>query len=448
MLLANRIMMPGLRLICLLFFSLPIFCFSQENSPYSRYGIGNLSTPGNIFNRGMGGISAGFADPVTINNLNPASYGNIIYTTLDVGVEYAGRVVKSKDPLGTFKSNNGIISYLQVAFPLLSGNKKAQANNNGWGLAFGLRPISKINYKINAFTRNTIDSVATLYEGNGGVNEAFVGMGLKLKNFSFGVNTGYLFGSKDYNSKVLFYDSVYYYNANYDNQTRFGGVFLNTGIQYTIELNKDEKEKRGLLRIGAYGRLAKDYSANKDYSVETFNYNGNTGAVDKIDSVYEVLDQKGTVHLPATFGAGFTLNKEHVILGADFETTNWNTYRFFGEADQLKNSWTGRFGIQLYPNPEGSGKYFNNVRYRAGVSFGTDYISPGVDLPLYTITVGGTFPLKVRHSFYDYQYSFLNLSLEYGKRGNNSINIQENTFKVGVGFTLSDRNWFQRRKFN
>ena len=39
------------------------FCttaIAQENSPYSRYGLGDVSPSQNINNRGMGGISAGF----------------------------------------------------------------------------------------------------------------------------------------------------------------------------------------------------------------------------------------------------------------------------------------------------------------------------------------------------------------------------------------------------
>ncbi len=440
--LANKMMIPKYKLTCLLVALLPLFCLAQENSPYSRYGVGNLVPTGNILNRGMGGISAGFTDPVTINNINPASYSNIIYTTLDVGVEYDGRILKSQNPLGSFKSNNGIISYIQVAFPLLSDNKKALKNKTSWGFAFGLKPMSKINYKINALTRTSIDSIASIYEGSGGVNEAFIGTGLRIKNFSIGFNTGYLFGEKDYDTKLIFIDSVTYYKADYDTKTRFGGLFLNAGLQYGFKI------KGGILRFGGYGSLQKEYNATKDYKVQTFEYNATTGSADKIDSVYESIGQKGKVKLPSTIGGGFTIEKEHLLLGADYETTNWDNYSFFGQKDFVKNSWLSKLGIQYFPAPNGSPKYFNNVRYRAGFSFGKDYIAADNNLPVYTVSVGGTFPLKLRHNFYDYQYSFMNISLEYGNRGNNSNNIKENTFKVGVGFSLSDRNWFVRRKFN
>jgi hypothetical protein len=439
--LVKLIMIPKYKLTCLLLAALPLFCLAQENSPYSRYGIGNILPSGNIQNRAMGGISAGYTDAGTINTVNPATYGNLILTTLDVGVEYDGRVIKSQNPVGTFKSNNGVISYLQVGFPLLYGNKKAIKNQTAWALTFGLKPISRINYKIGGNSATSQDSTSTVFEGSGGVNEAFIGTAFRIKNFSIGVNSGYLFGSKDYTTTRAIYNdsSDYFYTANYATQTRFGGVFLNAGVQYAFKI------KKGILRLGAYTNLQQQYNATKDDTRQTVSYDAD-GNITKIDSVFENAGQKGKVQLPSTFGAGFTIEKEHVLLGADFETTNWETYRFFGQKDPLQNSWLGKFGIQYFPSPNGSPKYFNNVRYRAGVSFGNDYIAVDNKLPVYTISVGGTFPLKLRHSFYDNQYSFLNLSFEYGNRGNNSNTIKENTFKVGVGFSLSDV-WFRRQKY-
>jgi 1,4-dihydroxy-2-naphthoate octaprenyltransferase len=39
------------------------FLYAQENSPYSRYGLGDISPSTNIVNRGMGSLSAAYADP-------------------------------------------------------------------------------------------------------------------------------------------------------------------------------------------------------------------------------------------------------------------------------------------------------------------------------------------------------------------------------------------------
>ena len=232
----------------------------------------------------------------------------------------------------------------------------------------------------------------------------------------------------------------YFYSANYQTKTRFGGIFLNAGIQYAIKI------KGGFIRLGAYGNMQQQYNATKDEVRETFSYNASSGNPDKIDSIFENSGQKGKVQLPSTIGAGFTVNKEHLLFGADFETTNWESYRFFGQKDLVKNSWLGKVGIQYFPSPNGSSKYFNNVRYRAGASFGSDYIAINNKLPVYTITIGGTFPLKTKRNFYDNQYSFMNVGLEYGNRGNNSNTIKENIFRVSLGFSLGDV-WFRRQKY-
>jgi hypothetical protein len=437
---ANTTMISKIKITCFILAALPLFCFAQENSPYSRYGVGNLLSPANIANRAMGGISAGYMDPTSVNSVNPATYSGLIYSTLDIGLEYDGRQLKSKNPEGNYKSNNGIISYMQFGFPLLMENKKAQKNKVSWGLAFGLKPITKINYKIENNMR-TVDSMTTVYEGSGGINEAFIGTGLRIKNFSFGINTGYLFGEKNYDTRLSFNnDSVNFYKAHYKSQTRFGGIFLDAGVQYLAKL------KKGSLRFGAYGTLQKEYKGLKDDLHETFNSNVQTGDLQSIDTVQFKEGQKGNVQLPATFGAGFTYANDHLLFGADYETTQWDKYRFFGQKDFVKNSWIAKVGLQYLPASPGATGYFNYVKYRAGFSIGEDYIAVDQSLPVYTVSVGGSFPLKLKHSFYDHQYSIMNFTFEYGNRGNDKNNITESLYKVSLGFSLSDI-WFHRQKY-
>ncbi len=439
-----NIMMISKRKLCgLVLFALPLISFSQENSPYSRYGIGNLVPTGNILNRGMGGISAAFADPATVNFINPASYSRLIYTTFDVVAEVDSRTLKSLDPVGKFTANNAIISYIQIGIPLLNGNKKALRKNISWGMNFGLRPISKINYKISKFGFvSNIDSLLSVYEGSGGVNEAFAGTGIKIKDFSFGINIGYLFGNKDYSTRLVFInDTVQYARSNSATKTNFGGLSLNGGIQYATKI------KGGIFRAGAYGNLQQKYNATQDVLRETFSFNANSGDAEKLDSVYEINDQKGKIELPASFGIGFTVEKAHWLLGADFELTNWDNYRFYGQKDLVKSNWMAKAGVQYLPATTGSVKYWNFVRYRAGFFFGPDYITADNNLPQYGISVGAGFPLKLKRSFYETQYSVMNMGIEYGSRGNKNNNVRENILRISVGFALSDI-WFRRYKYD
>lgn len=441
--LANIMMIPKRKLLSLVLFALPLFSLSQENSPYSRYGVGNIMPKGNILNRGMGGISAAYTEPATINSVNPASYSSLIYTTLDIAAEVDSRSMRSLDPAGKFTSNNALFSYVQIGIPLLNGNKKAMKKDIAWGINFGLRPVSKIDYNIIRNSRvANIDSVATLYEGSGGVSEAFAGTGIRIKDFSFGINAGYLFGSKDYGTRVTFVnDTVRYYSSNSATKTNFGGLFFNAGIQYTAKI------KNGSLRLGAYGNFQKSYKATQDVTRETFSYNTITGNPDKLDSVYEKSNLKGVIVLPATYGIGFNIEKTHWLIGADFEMTNWNNYSFYGQKDLIKNNWIAKAGFQYLPATTESKKYWNFVKYRAGFFFGPDYINVDQNLPQYGVSVGAGFPLKLKRAFYETQYSIMNVSLEYASRGNKNNNIRENILRVGVGFSLSDI-WFRRYKYD
>src|SRR5690349_4070091 len=91
-----------------LFVLLPLLSFSfvnaQDNSPYSRYGLGNLFPRMNVINRGMGGISAAYSDVLSVNYNNPASYANFqvnveprsnevasARVVLDAGINFSSR---------------------------------------------------------------------------------------------------------------------------------------------------------------------------------------------------------------------------------------------------------------------------------------------------------------------------------------------------------------------
>src|SRR5213593_4605039 len=85
--------------------------FSQDNSPYSRFGIGDLVPNTSITSRGMGGISAGYNDLFSINFNNPASYNNFQAdaqknskkladgrTVFDVGMNFETRKLQQSNP--------------------------------------------------------------------------------------------------------------------------------------------------------------------------------------------------------------------------------------------------------------------------------------------------------------------------------------------------------------
>ena len=448
----------GFKRIFGLVLSVLIYSFSsaQENSPYSRYGVGDLIPNQNVSTRGMGGISAGYADFQSINFVNPAALGYISNTILDLGGEVDIRTLKSTISTEKYKATNTLISYLQLGFPLLSRKlKKSDAEKNVfWGLSFGLRPLSRISYKIEKNERLQLpplsDSLNTLYEGSGGINQFNIGTGLRVKNFSIGINTGYSFGNKDYSTKLSFInDSVIYYKSNTEAKTRFSGFFLNVGMHYAFVFNKSQPGQR-TLNIGVYGNLQQNLKASRNNLDETFSYDGNGGIV-AIDTVQYKNDESGRIKIPATYGAGFTYSTKNWLLGLDFETASWSNYRYYGQSDNVQNNWTVRVGAQYYPAKEktAASKYWSFVKYRAGFYFGPDYIKLNSTRNNYAATVGATFPLTSQQTLLRYgEYVLLNTAFEIGARGNKqSTSVRETITRINIGISMNAR-WFQKRKYD
>ena len=423
---------------------------AQENSPYSRYGIGDLTPNHNIFTRGMAGISAAVIDYQSINFTNPASLATINKTIFDVAVDVNTRTLKSTVPAKKFSSVNTYISYLQIGFPLTTA--KMRKKDMLWGMSFGLRPVSKINYKIESNERLTgIDSLKTLYEGTGGVTQAYIGTALKIKNFSIGFNAGYMFGSKNYSRiRTFINDTTSYYMSRSSNNTSFGGLFVSGGLQYDIVLEKDYMGRLiRNLRVGLYGNIQKNLNASSDNVRETIFYDA-TGNIARIDSVYDQKDVKGSITFPAIVGFGFSYQNTNWMYGADIEYGNWGGYRYYGQADQVQNNWLIRAGAQYIPVKENAAtvKYFNYVKYRAGLYYGTDYINVNSSRPQYGFTLGTGMPLSsLKRISYTNEYVVLNTALEIANRGNKQTNLRENIVRFSIGVSMS-ASWFQKPKYH
>ena len=443
---------------------------AQDNSPYSRYGLGDHHSNSNIFSRGMAGLAAAYSDPKsdllnsppfskpTINFTNPASYSRFYAVKepnsnrlqfgrmiLDVGVNFTSRTLHEANNPQSFDASNAYFSYLQLGIPV----------RKNLGLVFGLRPLSNISYKIYRNERLPVDSVQTQFIGDGGSYLFNTGAGFAFGNFSVGLNAGYLFGKKDYSTRRTFInDSVAYRASNHQTKTNFGGIFFNAGTQYRINLSKDGMK---YLQLGAFGNMRHGISTRSDIVRETFDIDQNDNSQIRIDSVSEQLEVKGKLTYPSGVGAGFIVEKlpssekQGWLFGVDYIVNNWDDYRLNGQADQVRSNWELKIGGQLRPKLPLQRSYRRLLAYRAGVFFGDDYIYlNNQKLSTWGISAGITLPianLKDPAASYRSQFSVVNISAEYIKRGSSSNPINENQFRLSVGFTLTDR-WFNKRKYD
>lgn len=422
-------------LFCLLISAQYNLVSAQENSPYSRYGLGDLIPGQNIVNRAAGGTSVAYYDPVTVNFANPASYARLKYTTFDVGLDYTGRNLKTTSPVRTYNSGYLIPSYIQVGFPL--------AKKHNWGMNIGIRPVSRISYQLQQNTRLPgIDSIQTKYRGDGGMYQTYIGTGFGSKHFTVGINAGYAFGNKNYvTERMMLNDTVYYEKGKWSDSTHFGGLFLQTGVQYSTHLRKDI-----LLKLGASAQFKNSLSATRTISRETFEYSSTSGETPK-DSVYFSPKDNGKIITPSSYGFGFSLEKELTwSISAEYNITNWKEYRYFGQGDEVKNTWLFRVGAGVIPNYK-SNKYWGQVQYRAGFYIGPDYVTINKNLPMYAFTFGASLPVrKYGYSLYSGQYTTINTSFEIGARGNKNNSLRESFYRISIGLSLSDI-WFIKRTY-
>lgn len=425
---------------------------AQDNNPFSRYGLGEYYTSQHTISRSLGGLTAALADGQSINFNNPATYGNFYMTTFDLGVFIESRSLTNKIPGAKSKSSNFLPGYLAVGVPL---NRV-----KSWGLAFGLKPLSRISYSVENRERSAGDSTQALYEGNGGFNQAFVGIGKKWRNFSIGINTGYNFGRKDIETQKNFLnDTVDYYSSKSKVVTNYGGAFLNFGVQYDLTLSQkintiSQTTEAYKLRFGATGTLKQNMKATQDIIKQTF-VPSTVGDV-VIDSVLRTNDLPGTVSVPGTYTVGLTLHKtstntrgvfELWQIGAEYTATKWSQYRFYGFPDRLTDSWQFKLGLQFAPDPLSIRNYWSVVNYRAGVYVGKDYLDPdGNGLKQFGISFGAGLPVRKWTNFTD-QFTILNTAFQFGKRGSAVNNVTETYFQLSLGFSLSDI-WFVKRRYD
>jgi hypothetical protein len=429
--------------------------FAQDNSPLSRFGVGDLVPTSHQVLRAMGGVNTAIGSATGegffINNANPASYpylsarkANKIIgrTILDIGVDYGKHTLKSSTPNSKYASNSLIFSYFQVGIPLDTPQR--------WGLVFGLKPYSNISYNVVSRTKVFgTDSLLRQFEGSGGSYKGFVGTGYRIGGFSFGVNTGYIFGKKNFATRNGFInDSVLFYPANFETKTNFSNVFFETGVLYTHNFNETNN-----LTLGFNYTFANKLKATQDVIKETYRIDQNTGSIDSLERFVYLTNNKGNLSIPENYSIGLTYHKTlsndvkkldaSYLISAQYESQKLSNYDFYGSSEGLVNSSTFRIG-GFYLNPFSKSKLLSSMTYRLGY-YNTKNANGLKNVNQSAVTFGFGLPLS-KPDYYSNQVSFLNVSFEVGSR-KGLTNFKENFLKIGVGFSLTDV-WFQKRKYN
>ncbi len=401
---------------------------TQENAPYSRYGIGEIFSGTSVAQRGAGGASVAVSQPFSINTENPASYGNLSLTTYEVGVAGSRRSVVSDTR--NYPTGSATLSYLRLAFPV----------SKSVGIALGLQPESRVYYHLlDTGNYPGLGLAVNEYVGEGGLNQGFIGVGGGYKGFRIGANVGYTFGTfRDENSRYFpETDTARTFGASFGQRVSVGGLSYKLGAQYTTQL-------KGLLglRLGATVRLKQDLKAESNELWTSFRYGGTSGTI--IDTALYRQNATGDLTLPMSYTIGAQLfSGNQWAVTADFGATQWKDYRLLGKTDSLADqSWKIAVGAEYTPLNTVSAKYLQRVTYRLGFAYGTEpFYVGGAQPSTFMGTAGLSLPFRR-------STDRIHLAVEVGRRTSAaSFSLRENFTRLLVGISLNDR-WFVKRRYD
>ena len=418
----------------LVLIALSTAAFGQAaRTPFSTFGIGVPYGNALIQNQGMGGIGVSQPQYWTINNQNPALLVFNYYTSFQAGMLVESRTLKSDSTKQ--KSTNGNLNYLVIAFPVKPGK---------WATSFGLMPYTNVNYKLvypDFVVDNTsgavIDTVGVSEQGSGGINQLYWSNGIRLHdNWSVGVRASYLFGSAkiDYSNFLPQNSSAQVPFLIAVNEQTYVRDFQFTG---GLSFSQDSIGKNDNFRIsaGLVYNFSADLRTKKTTLVERRDTNGTPVTSDTL------INNNNSVKVPSGIIAGVSLSKgTRWSIGLEFATQDWSEFKSVREEDEgLDKAWRYAAGGEFTPD-QTSNNYLKRVTYRAGFSYEKQpFLVNNNQLKDRGINFGFSLPAG---------RSSLDWGFRYGKLGDKTKNVlEESYYKIYFGISFNDQ-WFIRRKFD
>ena len=419
-------------LICLV--QLPkILAQNNTNSPYSRFGIGELSRAGYDKSRAMGKLGLALRDNNQLNMLNPASYTALdtLSFMFDFGLNGRLSVYETRDL--SHLSYNINIDHISIGFPF----------TRWWKSSIGIMPYSSVGYNIKEedFIKNS-GAVDYLYAGNGGLNKFYLGTAMEFfHRLSLGVNFSYIFGALDIEKKVDFPLNPEYSSIIVENRTMVNGFIYNFGLQYQETFAGDFT-----FTLGCIFDNERSIGAEKTVTIRNI-FPGNTAKIN--DSIVLnpafVLEQdisKGNILIPSNLGGGFSFRyKDKLLLGLDYYKQDWTGSSAPGELDVYAKSSSYHAGVEVTPDNKTLREYWKRMHYRLGGYYENSYLQfRGHQLNDSGISFGLGLPFKGDKTSF-------NLACNIGNRGTLDNNlIHEKYLFLSFSITLHDF-WFYKRKY-
>ena len=417
-------MIRKIRILILLMVSVGSCMWGQNNRQYSMYGYGLLSDRATSMQRQMGSIGYAMHSGRQINVMNPASYASIDSLTFlfDIGADMT--ILWQKQDNIKERSFGGGLDYITMQFPI-------------WkylGASIGLVPYSYVGY---AFGTD-IQHGAMTNQGEGGINQAYIGLAGTYGGFSLGFNVAYDFGNiindvfstPETSGQTLFEHVM---------QIRDWDIVL--GAQYTARLTKTDRLNLGVT-----------FSPKKSIHGQTWATLQETTRESEADTI-AYMNMKGNYYTPMSVGAGIGFVHERVsrwMVEFDVTYQQWSKAKYsplYSLADpgnlvfqgmEFKNRTKFALGGELIPKLRGN--YWQRLSYRAGAYYNNDYLNiQGNRLREYGVTAGVGFNTPEGKTM-------INVGFEWKHRqATPNPLITENYFNITLGVNFNELWFWQRR---
>lgn len=422
-------------------------------SPYSMYGLGELTTPGTAAQRSMGGVGVAMFSSSSVNIMNPAAFG---YTPrqsflFNFGIE-GGHFRNSQQ-----KYSNGTTSSVKTAYNSLNIHDVAfqMPLTGGLGLGFSLTPYSNVGYTMyrdDMSVAGNMGSARYEYFGEGDVSEVKLGVGwAPTRKFSFGASMIYYWGNINRSYKMI-PTNIITGSSEYSTMTGLdtydvSRVKAQFGVMWNPILKSSE-----ILSLGATYDIGGDLNPDMVKYVYVDNLLNST--------VRQENDAALPLRLPKQVALGVFYQNLKIKVGADYVYQSWgddNASLIENNDNGVKVGYTDthtvKVGFQYTPRHTDVRNYLRRVAYRVGARYGDYYQTYGGEkIDQLVLTAGFGFPVQL------FGNSSIDVGVEWGMRGLSEKDIvvdnakvglvRQNFFKLSVGLSLfGDPEWFVQRKY-
>ena len=296
-------------------------------SPYSIFGIGDISKEGTAYNKSMGGTGIATRNNRYINYLNPAAVTarDSLSFMADFGLVQNNKMFAQ----GDLRSGNNTFNIYDfvMTFPIWRSS----------AFMVGITPYSDVGYDFSSIETDpeiigNTGNVAYDSYGTGSVYQAFIGAGATFwKKFSVGAEMIYYFGSIDKVTNMN-YSSSSYRSLNSGSELSLNGLTGKFGLQYEQKLGGNVS-----MILGATYKMGTDM---KGYSTN-FRYANQSTVTDTLKYSVDTLARSGMrfgdeLGLGISFKGGDKWSAEFNYLRSDWRKTGVDK----AQADEIKAQLT------------------------------------------------------------------------------------------------------------